>query len=551
MDVELISGILMLLTSLGAFMIGFKLLSENVEKLSSKGLKRLFAKTSNNRLVSVGIGAATTTLVQSSSITTVMMVGFVNAGLMTLLQATSLIMGANIGSTTTGLIAALGAAKSGASIGVVEIAMLLTPVGIFMNILGKKDKIKTIGAMLAGLGLLLFGIDSMSGAMSALKDNEGVKNLLISVKNPLLLLLIGAVLTAVIQSSGAVTAIIVTLAAGELVIGDGGNSMLYIILGSNIGTCSTALLSSLGAGTNAKRTSLIHLMFNVFGSVIFFVFLLIYKDFKVNVLEGLIEDPALQIALFHTFFNVTCTLIFLPFANVFVKVSEKLIKNKDEVDESKGKFIDERFISIHAVAITQIEKEIARLGDLSMKSLNTSFNAFVNKDKDAKSQVYKEIDVVQALNDEITNYIVKVSANDLSLQDEQTLSSLHHVLSDILRISEVSDNLVKYTARYVDEELVFSDNVILSLQNMYSDVTRLYDLAIKAFVEHDASLLPAIDDIEEGIDAARTRLINDHIKRLNEGRCKPENSGVFINLVGNLERIGDHICYVAHSIEQH
>lgn len=551
MDVELISGILMLLTSLGAFMIGFKLLSENVEKLSSKGLKRLFAKTSNNRLVSVGIGAATTTLVQSSSITTVMMVGFVNAGLMTLLQATSLIMGANIGSTTTGLIAALGAAKSGASIGVVEIAMLLTPVGIFMNILGKKDKIKTIGAMLAGLGLLLFGIDSMSGAMSALKDNEGVKNLLISVKNPLLLLLIGAVLTAVIQSSGAVTAIIITLAAGELVIGDGGNSMLYIILGSNIGTCSTALLSSLGAGTNAKRTSLIHLMFNVFGSVIFFVFLLIYKDFKVNVLEGLIEDPALQIALFHTFFNVTCTLIFLPFANVFVKVSEKLIKNKDEVDESKGKFIDERFISIHAVAITQIEKEIARLGDLSMKSLNTSFNAFVNKDKDARSQVYKEIDVVQALNDEITNYIVKVSANDLSLQDEQTLSSLHHVLSDILRISEVSDNLVKYTARYVDEELVFSDNVILSLQNMYSDVTRLYDLAIKAFVEHDASLLPAIDDIEEGIDAARTRLINDHIKRLNEGRCKPENSGVFINLVGNLERIGDHICYVAHSIEQH
>ncbi len=550
MDVELISGILMLLTSLGAFMIGFKLLSENVEKLSSKGLKRLFAKTSNNRLVSVGIGAATTTLVQSSSITTVMMVGFVNAGLMTLLQATSLIMGANIGSTTTGLIAALGAAKSGSSIGIVDVAMLLTPIGIFMNILGKKDKLKTIGAMLAGLGLLLFGIDSMSGAMNVLKDHEGVKNLLVSVKNPILLLIIGAVLTAVIQSSGAVTAIIVTLAAApDLVIGDGGNAMLYIILGSNIGTCSTALLSSLGAGTNAKRTSLIHLLFNVLGSVIFFVFLMIYKDFKVQVLEGLIEDPALQIALFHTFFNVTCTLIFLPFANVFVKISEKLIKDKEENDESTAKFIDERFISVHAVAITQIEKEIGRLGDLSMKSLDTSFNAFINKDKDAKTQVFKEIDVVQVLNDQITNYIVKVSTNDLSLQDEQTLSSLHHVLSDILRISEVSDNLVKYTARYVDEELVFSDNVILSLQNMYQDVVKLYNLSIQAFVEHDKSLLKEIDEIEEGIDRTRTQLINDHIKRLNEGRCKPENSGVFINLVGNLERIGDHICYVAHSIE--
>ena len=550
MDVELISGILMLLTSLGAFMIGFKLLSENVEKLSSKGLKRLFAKTSNNRLVSVGIGAATTTLVQSSSITTVMMVGFVNAGLMTLLQATSLIMGANIGSTTTGLIAALGAAKSGSSIGIVDVAMLLTPIGIFMNILGKKDKLKTIGAMLAGLGLLLFGIDSMSGAMNVLKDHEGVKNLLVSVKNPILLLIIGAVLTAVIQSSGAVTAIIVTLAAApDLVIGDGGNAMLYIILGSNIGTCSTALLSSLGAGTNAKRTSLIHLLFNVLGSVIFFVFLMIYKDFKVQVLEGLIEDPALQIALFHTFFNVTCTLLFLPFANVFVKISEKLIKDKEENDESKAKFIDDRFISVHAVAITQIEKEIGRLGDLSMKSLDTSFNAFINKDKDAKTQVFKEIDVVQVLNDQITNYIVKVSTSDLSLQDEQTLSSLHHVLSDILRISEVSDNLVKYTARYVDEELEFSDNVILSLQNMYQDVVKLYNLSIQAFVEHDKSLLKEIDEIEEGIDRTRTQLINDHIKRLNEGRCKPENSGVFINLVGNLERIGDHICYVAHSIE--
>ena len=184
-----------------------------------------------------------------------------------------------------------------------------------------------------------------------------------------------------------------------------------------------------------------------------------------------------------------------------------------------------------------------------MKSLKTSFNAFIDKNKEAKDQVFKEIDVVQTLNDEITNYIVKVSANDISLQDEQTLSSLHHTISDILRISEVSDNLVKYTARYVDEELVFSDNVINSLVNMYQDVVKLYDVSIKAFVEKDLSLLKQVDEIEEVIDTTRTKLINDHIKRLNEGRCKPENSGVFINLVSNLERIGDHICYVAHSIE--
>ena len=219
MDTTLIAGIMMLLTSLGAFMIGFKLLSENVEKLSSKGLKKLFAKSSNNKLVGVGIGAVTTTIVQSSSITTVMMVGFVNAGLMSLLQATALIMGANIGSTTTGLLAALGASSS-SSIGIVEVAMLLTPIGIFMNILSKKEKVKTVGCLLAGLGLLLFGISSMSDAMSSLKESEDVQNLLKVVKNPFLLLIIGAVLTAVIQSSGAVTAILVTLAASNAVLGN-------------------------------------------------------------------------------------------------------------------------------------------------------------------------------------------------------------------------------------------------------------------------------------------------------------------------------------------
>ena len=547
MDTTIIAGIMMLLTSLGAFMIGFKLLSENVEKLSSKGLKKLFAKSSNNKLVGVGIGAVTTTIVQSSSITTVMMVGFVNAGLMSLLQATALIMGANIGSTTTGLLAALGASSSSA-IGIVEVAMLLTPIGIFMNILSKKDKVKTVGCLLAGLGLLLFGISSMSDAMSALKESEDVQNLLKVVKNPFLLLIIGAVLTAVIQSSGAVTAIVVTLAASNAIVGNGGNSMLFIILGTNIGTCSTALLSSIGASTNAKRTSVIHLLFNCFGSVVFFIFLMLYPGFKDEVLS-LIPDPALQIAIFHLLFNTICTILFLPFANVFVKLSQKLVKDKEEVDESKVMYLDERIIVVPSIAITQLEKEIARLGDLSMKSLKTSFNAFIDKNKDAKEQIFKEINVVQTLNDEITNYIVKVSANDISLQDEQTLSSLHHTISDILRISEVSDNLVKYTARYVDEELVFSENVINSLVNMYQDVVKLYDVSIKAFVEKDLSLLKQVDEIEEVIDTTRTKLINDHIKRLNEGRCKPENSGVFINLVSNLERIGDHICYVAHSIE--
>ena len=290
------ANIALLLAGMGAFMIGFKILSENVEKISNKGIKSLFNKSTKNKAVGVGVGAVTTALVQSSAATTVMVIGFVNAGVMTLYQACSVIIGANIGTTITAQIVALSSFDFG------MYAMLLTFVGIFVNMLSKKEKVKIIGYILAGLGLLFLGLKCMSGALTTItNESDKVQNLLSSISNPLLLLFIGIVFTALAQSSAAITTIIISMVSAGIMIGNGGNSILFVILGTNIGTCVTALVSSIGANTNAKRASLIHLMFNVFGSLIFMVVLLIWKDFMNVTFAKWFSLPGTQVAMFHTF----------------------------------------------------------------------------------------------------------------------------------------------------------------------------------------------------------------------------------------------------------
>ena len=286
----MIEAIIELLAGLGVLLVGFKLLSDNIEKLATGGLKKMFNKTSGNRFVGVGIGAAATALIQSSSATTVMIVGFVNAGIMNLFQATAMIMGANIGTTITAQIAALG------SLDISLYATLLAVIGIFMQMLCKKDKTKTIGLALAGLGIVFVALGIMSGAMKDFASDGTIPAILESVTNPVVLLVLGAVLTAVIQSSSAMTTIVISMVAAGMTIGNGGNSILYVILGTNIGTCITAILSSIGATTNAKRASLIHLMFNFFGSIIYFVILLFFPLFMEKTFSSWFDLPSTQIA---------------------------------------------------------------------------------------------------------------------------------------------------------------------------------------------------------------------------------------------------------------
>lgn len=374
---EYVYGVMGLLGGLGVLLFGFKVLSDAIEKLANDRLRSWFSKTSGTgRLAGVGIGLVTTTIIQSSSATTVMTVGFVNAGVMSLTMATAVIMGANIGTTITAQIAALSA---------FEFSSFVLPfafIGIFMAMLSKKDKVQTVGYILGGLGLVFVGLDIMGSSMDIFATSDTFKDLLLTIDNPFLLLLIGTAFTALIQSSSAVTTIIITMVGAGLMIGSGGNSVYFLVLGSNIGTCVTALLSAIGANTNAKRAALIHLMFNVFGTILFTIMMLCWPTFSQITFEAWFPgNPQTQIAMFHTFFNTVCVILFFPFINVFVKIATFLIRDKKEKEEQSETFLDDRFLTTPSIALLQAKKEVTRLATLAIDTLRESVNAFINKDK--------------------------------------------------------------------------------------------------------------------------------------------------------------------------
>lgn len=529
-----------LFAGLGAFLIGFKILSDNVGKLANSGLKKLFSKTSKNRFIGVGVGTVATAIIQSSSAATVMVVGFVNAGLMDLYQATAMIMGANIGTTITAQIVAL------ESFNFVQFAMALAGIGIFMNMICKKDRNKTIGMVFAGLGLVFLALDYMSDSMSIFRDSKVFMDAISKVNNPFLLLLIGLGFTALIQSSSAVTTIIISMVGAGITIGTNCNSVLFIILGCNIGTCVTAMLSSIGATTNARRASLIHLMFNVFATTIFFVVLLIWKNFMNDTLIKWFEFPTTQIAMFHTFFNVIATLMFIPFIKMFVSLANLIIRDKKE--EKVTSHIDERFLKTPSVAITQVTKEAIRLGQLAMDTLDLSIDGFLNKNLSVSSNVASNIKYIEILNEDIISYLIKISSQDISEEEETIISSLHHSLNDFYREAEIADNMVKYTRHLVNDNLEFSDNVYEGIKDLKNKLDMQFDFLKQIVLDKKYELLSSVDEIEDQIDALRSNLIKSHIKRLEEGTCSPVSNGVFINLVSNLERAGDHLNYVAHAM---
>ncbi len=543
---EIFLAIVALLAGLGTFLLGFKLLGDNMEKLASGGLKRMFGKTAKSRLAGVGIGAAATAIVQSSSVTTVMVVGFVNVGVMSLYQATAIIMGCNIGTTITGHITSM------QSIPLIEVATLFTLVGIFMDMFSKGDKVKSAGLLLAGLGLVFVGLELMGDSMAQFADDQTLGNFLAMATNPFLMLLAGLAITAVVQSSSAVTSVVISMAANGLVFGGGGNSVLFLILGTNIGTCVTALLSSIGTNRNARRACIIHLMFNTFGAIIFFIVLLCWPSFMEMTFAAWFPDAGQQIAMFHTFFNVVCTLIFLPFTKVFVKLSGILIPEKKKKGEEKGapSLMDERLLGTPAIAIEQLSSARLQLADIAMENLRTAFDACIRRDESVTEGILKTNEEILTKSREITDYLVRVSGEDISMHDEQIVSALHHNLGDIVRLAELADNLTKYTHREVKYDLTFSSGVNEQLEEMFKKIESLYAAARGTLEESDPGRLAGVDALEDEVDAMRKKLIDDHIERLNGGYCKPENSNVFINLVSNLERAGDHLSYLAHSVEE-
>lgn len=545
--------VMKILGGMGAFLLGMKSLSDSMTKLAHGKLRNMLNKTSKSRFAGVGIGAAVTMIAQSSALTTVMVVGLVNAGIMTLFQGTAIIMGANIGTTITAWLVSLN------TLSVTTFALALTAVGVFMTMFSKQEKVQFVGSALAGLGLIFVGLTFMSDAMSfkvGTPEYDAITKVLSTVTNPVLLLLIGILVTALVQSSSAVTAIIITMAGTGLLIGgsEGGNAVYYIIIGSNIGTCVTALLSSIGANANARRAALIHFMFNFFGAAIFMIFLLCWRGFADTVLIPLFPShPEFQIATFHTLFNLVSALLFLPFINIFVKISNFLVREKvQEVPKESESYIDldERLLRSPSVALGHLYQETGKTFTYAMETMNCAFDAFIAKDVSVKEQVIKRNESLGKMNREMIEYLVKISASALALEDEKTVSALHYVLNDIVRIGELADNVTKYTGHYVNDGLVFSAEFLDMIGGMYEKLKNLYVLSLATFLYKDYSKLKEVDALEEEIDRDRRRLGAAHIERLNEGKCQPQNSNVFINLVGNLERAADHVTYIAHSIEQ-
>ena len=560
---DIVKIILQILGGMGTFLVGMKMLSENMTKLAHGKLKKMLNKTANSRFAGVGIGAAVTVLGQSSAFTTVMVVGLVNAGIMTLFQATAIIMGANIGTTLNAWVIALGGSD------ITVVFFILAAIGVLMTMFSKKERVVTLGSVIAAFGIIFVGLKFMSGALTFEKGSDAylsVSNVLHVIKDPFLLLFIGIAITALVQSSTAVNAIILTMVSTGLTIGNGGNAALYIIIGSNIGTCVTALISSLGASPNAKRAALIHFLFNLFGAAIFMIVLVFWTGFADTVLSGVIPTgsmevggvdmaPGMQIALFHTLFNTVNTLLFLPFVKGFVWIAEHLVRERaaDGAPLPHGELygeLDDRLLRSPSVALGYMYEETGKVFSYAMAELDKSFDACLKKDVSVAEEIVRRNAELAAANRKGVSYLVKLTAQSAALEDEKTVSDLHYVLNDIMRVGELADNVTKYTRHYAEDGLVCSDEFLEMLRAMYAKIQRLYTLSLEIFLKKDTGLLPKLDALENEVDADRKELISTHIDRLNEGKCDPNNSGIFINLVGNLERAADHITYIAHSVEE-
>lgn len=537
--------ILTLLGGLGVFLIALKIMSENLESVAGNKLKNVFNKISSNRFAGIAVGTGVTAVIQSSSATTVMVVGFVNAGVMTLKQATAIIMGANIGTTVTAQIVAL------QSLPVTAFFAALACVGAFMTMLGK-DKVNRAGQIVGSIGMIFVGLDVMSAAMSSFSGSETVTNVMASISNPFLLLLIGMVITAIIQSSSATTSILITMAGAGLMTLE---NAIFITLGINIGTCITAVLASIGATVNGKRASVIHLMFNVFGSLVFFILALCLPIDEW--LQAAFPEIETQIAMFHTIFNVTTTILLVGFIKYITKLSELIVRDKKQKPNEDGyvadrfNFVDERLLATPTIAIAQVRKEIELMAEIAKKNLDFAVNAVRTRSLDKKDKFASREEHLNFLLKELTSYIVKTSTNPLTAENEREISSYYRVISDLERVGDYAENIVEYADMLIKQNASLSADAAKELDEMTADVDELYALVMRGFTDKDLSGRAEVDAAEQKIDDCKEKFELSHISRLSKGQCSADAGAVWLHLVNDLERVGDHIRNVYNSMDSY
>lgn len=550
-----------ILGGIAVFMVGMSMMGSNLENAAGRSMRRLMAKATKNRFLGVATGAAVTAIVNSSAATTVMIVGFVNVGLMTLLQAASVIMGANIGTTISAFVMALSSA-GGTTFSVTAVFALIAFIGFVLTLIGKRDTLKRVGAIFEGIGLIFIGLNVMSSAVHDMLDNEAINSVVSGMFiaigkgaeqltwHILVLFLLGVALTAAMQSSAALTAIVISLASANLISLQMG---MCILLGANVGTCLTSLLSSMGASINAKRAAMVHLLFNVAGCIIFIFPVAFAGNYIAQGLSAVIAQTEWQIAIFHMVFNLLTTAILLPFTKQLVHLSCLIVKDKrgaDEVEDG-GDILDKRLLKTPAIAVGQVRKELLRMGDEAYKNYKLSIDMLQKLDVSRKEEFARNEETINNTNRYVTSFLVKLSLEELAELDEKKVASFNHVASDIERIGDYAENIVEYAERMIEAGAQFSGAAMSEIMEMDEHVTELYKYVMRTFSENTLAYVDDVEREEQATDDICTKMQKMHLERMTSGECTPEAGAVYLQLALNLERIGDHMHNIANSVKQY
>lgn len=531
--------IISLMGGLGLFLYGMNLMGEGLQKSAGTKLKKIIKLLTSNLFMGVLVGTGVTAVIQSSSATTVMVVGFVNAGIMTLKQAIGVIMGANIGTTVTAQLV---------SFDLTGIGTVALGVGIILYLFGNKPRIKNIAEILIGFGILFTGMDFMKMAVEPLRDYQGFTDLLVTFgRYPLLGLLLGFGITAIIQSSSASMGMLVALAAEGLV---PLSAALPILYGKNIGTCVTSLLSSIGANKNARRAAMMHLIFNVLGTVIFLIFL--NKPVVSMVTSWDPSNVARQIANTHTLFNIISVLILLPFTNLIIKLAIKLVPDRagdiDEDETKTIKYIDDRMIETPSIALANTIKEALRMGEKAKESLNASMEALVEHSTEKIDKTYRRERLINDLQKAILNYLLKLSKAPLDDDSREVVDTLFNTVNDIERIGDHAKNIAELSQVAIDSNISFSEEGQSELDVMYNRVVSAYTYALESMRSDNVDLACKVIKIEEQVDIMEKSCRANHMYRLNNNLCSIENGVIYLDVISNLERISDHAVNIAQQV---
>lgn len=551
----IISAILTLLSGIGIFLIACQMMSSNLESASSSKLKNLFAKASKSKLLGVGIGALGTAAIQSSGATTVMVIGFVNAGIISLAQAATMIYGANIGTTITAQIVALGMFGENV-LSTTVIFSAFAGIGAFAMLFSKSDFWKRMGGIFTGFGMLFVGLSLMSSSMSDFAEMEAVKTFLAGISNPILLVLIGAIFTAIIQSSSVMTSIALAMVVTGLITLDQG---IFLTIGSNVGSCVVAIVAGVTSGRNAQRTAMIHLIFNVSGAVLFlvasFVMGLFSKDMSFgNIFHRMFPDvPQMQLAMFHTIFNVATVIIVLPLTGALVKLVCKMIPDKVETDPDSPRlfFVDENMLKTPPVAVQQTKREIVNMAQIAIGNFNRSLDIVTKLDFTEKEKFAKEENQLNFLNTAIIDYVVKLSKmRQLSEKDHNYLTTTFRSVRDIERIGDYAENIVEYAGMLKESGEKFSLQAVEEIENVRTLINELYDKIMQAYNDEDLNAFAEADKIEDKIDEYTKHMETSHIARMSLGLCSPDVGAEYLSLSSNAERVADHLINVGKSIRR-